>query len=185
MQYKVYTDKQENFICEINLTGASLTNAQSRIIVSSDVVNIMFEGNVDSSGKCTVPIKKLQGLLPEGTTGDIKLEVIADDTYFQPWSSNFIVEASKKITVEVKSQSQKVIEESKPKMKVIVETDKKTHVVNILREIKKQKITLKNIDQKRDDLTEIITNYQSSFTLTEQEKSYIISTVLKALEKFS
>ena len=185
MQYKVYTDKQENFICEINLTGASLTNAKSRIIVSSDVVNIMFEGNVDSSGKCTVPIKKLQGLLPEGTTGDIKLEVIADDTYFQPWSSNFIVEASKKITVEVKSQSQKVIEESKPKMKVIVETDKKTHVVNILREIKKQKITLKNIDQKRDDLTEIITNYQSSFTLTEQEKSYIISTVLKALEKFS
>jgi len=185
MQYKVYTDKQENFICEINLTGASLTNAKSRIIVSSDVVNIMFEGNVDSSGKCTVPIKKLQGLLPEGTTGDIKLEVIADDTYFQPWSSNFIVEASKKITVEVKSQSQKVIEESKPKMKVIVETDKKTHVVNILREIKKQKITLKNIDQKRDDLTEIITNYQSSFTLTEQEKSYIISKVLKALEKFS
>ena len=185
MQYKVYTDKQENFICEINLTGASLTNAQSRIIVSSDVVNIMFEGKVDSSGKCTVPIKKLQGLLPEGTTGDIKLEVIADDTYFQPWSSNFIVEASKKITVEVKSQSQKVIEESKPKMKVIVETDKKTHVVNILREIKKQKITLKNIDQKRDDLTEIITNYQSSFTLTEQEKSYIISKVLKALEKFS
>jgi|TARA_R100000081_G_C4702463_1_gene108365 hypothetical protein len=185
MQYKVYTDKQENFICEINLTGASLTNAKSRIIVSSDVANIMFEGNVDSSGKCTVPIKKLQGLLPEGTTGDIKLEVIADDTYFQPWSSNFIVEASKKITVEVKSQSQKVIEESKPKMKVIVETDKKTHVVNILREIKKQKITLKNIDQKRDDLTEIITNYQSSFTLTEQEKSYIISTVLKALEKFS
>ena len=70
-------------------------------------------------------------------------------------------------------------------MEVIVETDKKTHVVNILREIKKQKITLKNIDQKRDDLTEIITNYQSSFTLTEQEKSYIISTVLKALEKFS
>ena len=185
MQYKVYTDKQENFICEINLTGASLTNAQSRIIVSSDVVNIMFEGKVDSSGKCIVPIKKLQGLLPEGTTGDIKLEVIADDTYFQPWSSNFIVEASKKITVEVKSQSQKVIEESKPKMKVIVETDKKTHVVNILREIKKQKITLKNIDQKRDDLTEIITNYQSSFTLTEQEKSYIISKVLKALEKFS
>ena len=169
MQYKVYTDKQENFICEINLTGASLTNAKSRIIVSSDVVNIMFEGKVDSSGKCTVPIKKLQGLLPEGTTGDIK----------------FIVEASKKITVEVKSQSQEVIQESKPKMEVIVETDKKTHVVNILREIKKQKITLKNIDQKRDDLTEIITNYQSSFTLTEQEKSYIISKVLKALEKFS
>ena len=56
MQYKVYTDKQENFICEINLTGASLTNAKSRIIVSSDVANIMFEGNVDSSGKCTLEV---------------------------------------------------------------------------------------------------------------------------------
>ena len=185
MQYKVYTDKQENFICEINLTGASLTNAKSRIIVSSDVVNIMFEGKVDSSGKCTVPIKKLQGLLPEGTTGDIKLEVIADDTYFQPWSSNFIVEASKKITVEVKSQSEEVILESKPKMKVIVENvDKRSHVLNILREIKKNKITLDNIESKSSKLSEIISTYQANHSLSKDEQSYVIEKVSKALEKF-
>ena len=142
MQYKIYTDKSENFICEINLTGASLSRAKSRIIVSTDTLNLMFEGKVDTDGKCRVPINKLSGLLEEGTTGDISLEVIADDTYFEPWNSKFIVETSKKITVEVKSQQENVILESKPKMKVIVEdkgttkTGGKTHVLNILREIK-------------------------------------------------
>ena len=186
MQYKVYTDRDEQFVCEINLTGASLNNAKSRIIVSSDKVNLMFEGKVGTDGKCIVPIKKLSGLLQEGTTGDIKLEVIADDTYFEPWSSNFIVEASKKITVEVKSQSEEVILESKPKMKVIVENvDKRSHVLNILREIKKNKITLDNIESKSSKLSEIISTYQVNHSLSKDEQSYVIEKVSKALEKFS
>ena len=63
MQYKVYTDRDEQFVCEINLTGASLNNAKSRIIVSSDKVNLMFEGKVGTDGKCIVPIKKLIKLI--------------------------------------------------------------------------------------------------------------------------
>ena len=63
MQYKVYTDRDEQFVCEINLTGASLNNAKSRIIVSSDTVNLMFEGKVGTDGKCIVPIKKLYTIL--------------------------------------------------------------------------------------------------------------------------
>ena len=33
--------------------------------------------------------------------GNIKLEVIADDTYFTPWSSNYTLETSKVVTVEM------------------------------------------------------------------------------------
>ena len=35
MSYKLYTDKQEVFECKIHLEGASLTKANSRIIVET------------------------------------------------------------------------------------------------------------------------------------------------------
>ena len=37
----------------------------------------------------------------------LKLEVIAEDTLIEPWQSDFVVETSKKVTVEVKSQKEK------------------------------------------------------------------------------
>jgi len=189
MQYKVYTDKQENFICEINLTGASLGNAKSGIIIATDTLNLMFEGKIGTDGKCKVPINKLAGLLQEGTTGDIRLEVIADDTYFEPWKSNFIVEASKKITVEVKSQNSEIIKESKPTMKVIVEStskvDRNKHVVNILRTLRTENISIKNIDKKKGKLTAIISDYQSTNNLSESDQKFVIEKISKALEKLS
>ena len=37
----------------------------------------------------------------EGSTGTIRLEVNADGTLFTPWEDNFVVKASKKVTVKV------------------------------------------------------------------------------------
>ena len=64
------------------------------------------------------PIKKLKGLLEGNAKGEIKLEVIAEDTYFTPWKSEFVVEASKTLTVEVKSQDAAIIAESAPRVQV-------------------------------------------------------------------
>jgi len=44
-------------------------------------------------------------IFPEGTIGKAHLEVVIDDTLFVPWEETFIVEGSKKITVEIKPQS--------------------------------------------------------------------------------
>ena len=104
MSYKLYTDKQEIFECNIYLEGASLTKATSRIIVETQDLKLMFEGTIDKDGNCKVPIKKLRGLLDENDEGTIKLEVIAEDTYFNPWESDFQVDTAKKIKVEVKGQ---------------------------------------------------------------------------------
>ena len=104
MSYELYTDKQEIFECKITLEGASLTKATSRIIVETDDLKIMFEGTIDKDGNCKVPIKKLNGLLKENDNGTMKLEVIAEDTYFNPWESDFEISTSKKIKVEVKGQ---------------------------------------------------------------------------------
>ena len=76
----------------------------------------MFEGTIDSKGNCKVPIKKLKGLLGENDSGKIKLEVIAEDTYFNPWESTFVVDTAKKIKVQVKEQNTPNIKKSKPQM---------------------------------------------------------------------
>ena len=74
MAYKLYTDKQETFECDLFLEGADLKNSSARIIVESNDLTLMFKGKIDKKGNCKVPIKKLKGLLDENTTGDIKLE---------------------------------------------------------------------------------------------------------------
>ena len=107
MSYKLYTDKKENFECQIYLEGASLSQAKTRLIIENGDLNIMFNGEIDKKGKCQIPIKKLKGLLDENDVGIIRLEVIAEDTYFQPWQSEFIVETAKKIKVKVKEQQKK------------------------------------------------------------------------------
>ena len=47
----------------------------------------------------------------------MKLELIAEDTYFLPWESDFVVDTNKKIKVEVKSQEDDSLS-SKPQMVV-------------------------------------------------------------------
>ena len=60
--YKLYTDKQENFECKLQLEGASLKKAFARIILESEDMNLVFKGTIDTNGKCSIPIKKMNGL---------------------------------------------------------------------------------------------------------------------------
>ncbi len=98
--YNLFKDKNENFSCDISLEGASLGETEARLILETSDWNLLFEGKIDSNGKCTIPIKKLS-ILNEGTTGNIRLEVIADGTIFTPWEDEFKVKLSKKVAVKV------------------------------------------------------------------------------------
>ena len=166
MAYKLYTDKSEIFECDIKLSGASIKNSFARLIIESNDMNFIFNGKISKGGKCSIPVKKLKGFLDESSSGKIKLEVIADDTYFVPWKSEFLVEASKKVTVEVKSQQKEVIKEGKPNISVsgikesksINKSDKK-HIINIMRLLIKERINIKNLKIKRGKLNTIIAEY--------------------------
>lgn len=118
--YKLFTDKQEVFEAQIELEGASIDNSFARLILESKKLNLVFKGSVDSNGDVKIPIHKLKNILKEGDTGKITLEVIAEDVYFNPWESEFEVDTSKKLTVEVKSQDDKEVikeeKEQKPKI---------------------------------------------------------------------
>ena len=115
--YTLYSDKNNIFECEIQLEGASLTQAFARVIVEGENLNIIFNGKITNEGNCRIEMPKLN-MLKEG--GEMKLEVIADDMYFNPWNSNFELKKSKSITVEVKQPTDNIIKENKATVAVKV-----------------------------------------------------------------
>ena len=184
--YKLFTDKNELFECNISLEGASLKKSKARLVVETQDYSLLFNGNISSNGKCEIPIKKLKGLIDENTTGNIRLEVIAEDTFFTPWESDFEVDTSKKVTVEVKSQqSKKPILETKVKVKVKetkpITITEKQHVVNLFKLLIKEDINMKNISFKRNKLNNLVATYLKENTVRNKEK--VIDGVLKVLEK--
>ena len=92
--YKLFTDKAELFECDIKVEGTSLSKSKARLVVETSDYSLMFNGSIDSSGKCKVPIRKLKGLIDESSNGSVRLEVIAEDTFFTPWESKFEIQKS-------------------------------------------------------------------------------------------
>ena len=185
--YKLFTDKSELFECDIKIEGASLTNSTARLVVETSDYSLMFNGKISSNGKCQIPIRKLKGLIDENSKGNIRLEVIAEDTYFTPWKSNFEIEASKKVTVEVKSQSnKKVIKENKVQVSNVkqeVSKQEVDHVSNILKLLVRENITLENLSIKKDRVNKIVATYKKHRPLTENKHKEVIKGVLKGLYK--
>ena len=192
--YKLFTDKTEIFECKIQLEGASIKNSQARLLIESENLSLVFKGEISSDGKCKIPIKKLKGLLDENTQGNVKLEVIAEDTYFTLWESKFIVETSRKITVEVKSQETlaTVITESKPKVTIdeVPSTQPKPiqenkHILKIIGLLKKENIYLNNISNNKVKLNNLIEAYLKKNNINPNQIGLIIEGVLKGLSKIS
>jgi hypothetical protein len=201
--YKLYTDKTEIFECKVKIDGASLSNSKARLIIESEDLNLLFNGRIDEHGNCKIPIKRLKGILPESMKGEIKLEVIADDTYFVPWKSEFSVDASKKVVVEVKSQDADLIIESAPRVSVtdvkntesivttVAPTEStpdiskviKEHVVNLMRLLLREDISIDNIVFKKTKANSIISTYLNSqkVELTESTKNQIVEGLLNKL----
>ena len=175
--YKLFTDVDKNFQCQVDVDGVSLNECKARILVESDALNLVFMGTIQSNGICTVPIKRLKDILPEDTTGNIKLEVIADNTLFEAWNSDFVVKTSKKVTIkEVKDVEASITEapserkvsvsvkevNGKPKPKVdklkphmaILQSEMKKLNINTLDKFNKMMETYKDITTKKGVLTE-------------------------------
>ena len=176
--YKLFTDKSELFECDIKLQGASLKKSKARLVVETSDYSLMFNGAISTSGKCEIPIRKLKGLIEEDTKGNIRLEVIAEDTFFTPWETDFEVETSKKVTVEVKTQTPKkpIIE-----AKVKITNSEQQHVINLLKLLVNENINIKNISYKRNKLNNIVATYLKENTIKNTED--VVSGVLKRLQK--
>ena len=178
MSYKLYTDKTETFKCKIHLEGAELSEAKTRLVVESSKFNLLFEGTIDTNGNCEVPIKKLKNVLKENDSGTMKLEVIADDTYFEPWTSDFSVGTSKKIKVEVKEYKQ---ENTKPKIKITeVNKPKELNPINeISNMFNKKGITLRKFVENKQKFIPILKEYSKKTEYKKGTKTFVIEVIKK------
>lgn len=186
--YKLFTDKSEIFECNINLEGASLKDSQARLIIETEDLNLLFNGSITGDGKCTIPIRKLKGLLESNIEGQIKLEVIAEDTYFTPWSSKFQVQASKKLTVEVTSQHAQLIKEGAPKVQISGIKEQtldpvSEHVLSLVNMLVKENVRLSNLSIKRDKFSNIVATYLKKNNIKDNQVQEIMSGVLTELKK--
>jgi len=102
--YKIYRDKPETFIADMEITGANPANSKARIILETKNLTYMFEGSINDKGQCKIPLKKMN-FLDENETGTIKLEIIAEDMVFNPWVEDFVAISSKKVSIKSITES--------------------------------------------------------------------------------
>ena len=151
--YTLYTDKNNIFECDIQLEGASLSQAFARVIVEGNDLNLVFDGKINNDGNCRIEMPKLN-MLKEG--GEMKLEVIADDMYFNPWNSDFELKKSKSVTVEVKQPTDKVIKENRATVKVNIPKERKPQ-----RTVSQPKKTIKESNFTKQDLKKLLLKLRS------------------------
>lgn len=190
--YTFFTDKSEVFECKISLQGASYNNSKARLVLESDNMNFIFYGKINSEGKCTVPVNKLKNYLNEDTKGTVKLEVIAEDTFFEPWSDKFEVKTGKKVTVEVKSNNTNTSVEHEGPAKVMVSEVKniksKVNKLSAITEefiklLNKRNITIYNLSENKKTLNTLGHHIVKRYKLTESQRLQLINSVINKLSK--
>ena len=180
MPYRLYTDKNDEFSCEISVKNASMKNSIARLIVESpEGVNLVFNGKIEN-GKCIIPIKRLKGLIDENTRGNMHLEVIVEDTYFAPWKSDFVVEEHTSVKVKVtesKESSNKPIVQVKIPQQTLPRKGINIHIplkeISVICEI--FGITKRNVQKKKSEFAQILNEYFNSNKEYKYHKSAILS----------
>jgi hypothetical protein len=174
MPYTIYTDRNEEFMCEVAVKNASLKNAFARMIVESSELTLMFEGKLEN-GKCIVPIRRLKGVLNENSKGKMYLEVIVEDTYFKPWQDNFIVEEHTSVKVKVNEQRKS----TKPIVEVRTMQTPSLPAKEIAIICEKVGITRKTLLKKGKDFKEVIKEYfKASPEFKKNGKRYIREAIM-------
>ena len=179
--YTIQLDQTKNFECSLKIQGASLKKSKINMIIEGDDFDIKLKGAIDSSGKVTIPIKKLKGILDENIKGNMFLEVIAEDTYFTPYKTEYLTEVSRKVEVisvngkskESLTESESVdITDSKPKVTISdIKNDDALLIKEHVNRINKN-ITRSNLNIfKKEDKAKVIKTIQNYLTENKVENS--------------
>lgn len=177
--YKIHADKLEDFECKLKLEGASLSKSTCRLVLESNEWNLLFNGEISSDGNVKIPIKKLKSILAEGTTGKLKLEVIADeDTYFTPWTDDFQLEISKKAVVENITSKNQVLSKPKASVTAQVVSNKPTNIIeSFSNHLSKSGITISNIKSNQKKLHSLLESYFKLAKPTKTEAKHLITNI--------
>jgi hypothetical protein len=177
--YKIYLDKNKIFECNINIEGASLDKSEARLLIESENFSLVFKGKINSDGKVKIPINKLKGILKEDIKGKILLEVIAEDTVFKPWESEYETDVSKKVEVKITESVEEIV--VKPKMTFSIipdEFDTKKHLNEIYKILENHKVNKNNLLKNKEIFNKLVETYCSLNYINEPEN---VSSIKKDL----
>jgi hypothetical protein len=161
--YKIFLDKNKTFECNVKIEGASLDQSEARLFLESENFTLTFKGKINSDGTVKIPINKLKGILKEDFTGKISLEVIAEDTVFKPWESEYHTDLSKKVQVNIDEslfETEEVV--AKPKITFTLRDDafdSKPHLNEIFKILEKNKVNKKTLYNNQKTFNKLVETY--------------------------
>jgi hypothetical protein len=185
MEYKLYTDRNENFECEVSVKNASLKGSLARLVVeSADNINLIFNGRIEGE-KCIVPVRRLKGILDENSRGKMHLELVVEDTYFKPWESDFVVEEHTSVKVKVNEQTTKsnkpIVEVKVPTPAKSVPSKKQPNLTVPLKEISSLcsmfQLNKTNIRKKKGEFSQLLREYFNSNSEYKNHKTEILTRI--------
>lgn len=184
--YRIFLDKNKVFECNIKIEGASLDHSEARLLLETENYTLTFKGKIESNGSVKIPISKLKGILKENHKGKISLEVIAEDTVFKPWESEYETDISKKVEVNFGTQvneSKEEFIEDKPKITFSIipdEFDTKTHIKEIYKILERYGVNKKNLLKNETVFNKLVDKYCSLNYINESTN---VSSIKKDLIK--
>lgn len=190
--YTIQLDSSKIFECTLKLKGVNIKNTKVNLVIESNEFDIKCRGQIQEDGKVSIPIRKLKGIINENTQGKFYLEVIADDTYFIPFNSEYVTELSKQINIAESivfrnsDSPVQLIENSiqglsTPTIKKQDNVSQKTttHAKKIIKELAKNKINI----FKKEDKTKCI-NYIQQYIEKNNISQNQYDTLLKEIISF-
>jgi hypothetical protein len=172
--YTIQLDTVKNFECSLKIQGASLKKSKVNLVIEANDLDIRCRGSINESGKVSIPVKKLKGILDEEASGNMYLEVIADDTYFTPYQTEYLTEVSRKVEViGVNGKSKETLTESESvnvtdlKPKVTISDIKNDDTLLIKEHVNRinKNITRSNLNIfKKEDKIKVIKTIQNYLT---------------------
>lgn len=181
--YTLYLDQKKEFNFELLVEGAKINKTQARLIINSDDFSMIFKGNVNEDGKVSITIPKLKNILQENQSGNMTLEVIAEDTYFTPWTEQYIGKINTKVDTK-KQDNNSIISESQTKPSVTIKLNEQPIIDNdpifesLIKTVKEKGITVENLPER---INEVITLTNKFITIYGVSKEEFLNKVMNNL----
>lgn len=172
--YTLYLDQKKEFNFELMVEGAAINKTQARLIINSDDISMIFKGTVNENGKLTITIPKLKNILTENQTGNMVLEVIAEDTYFTPWTEQYISKINTKTDLKTQNDN-KIINESEVRPSVTIKLNEQEVSTEdpifeqLVNTVKSKGINLDNLTENIDEINKLVNKYIMIYGVNKDE----------------
>lgn len=160
-----YTDKKNNFKYKLSVEGdgANLANTTSRLCLEfKNGLNIYIKSKInEQTGQCIANFPLLDFI--GETSGQLKIETIANKTHFQLYESPFSLKQSVKVNVEIGNDNNNLEEEEENNINFGIQIDTSNFKEEkIVEEVTKpKKVKKKKVKKTKKDIIQDVNDFSN------------------------